>query len=229
MPHASKILTRSLFEWWYLPKPLAADMIVREHVNFWKIPAQPITQQYPCFQNQTPWTPDDEVSECPLCTQKCVVVFVEPRDFAKRMQLDWTFQIVVACCCGCLWMCLRIRMIQLWMMNNMFALPETLFTFLIQGQNPMQTEEIRKCRTYPRFLGIKQTHHCWACGRVICGSCSANKLFLPSCGKDKRHHMDPMGHEGCSNISYYSIWAYTNMPRGLTVKDLNGDDSECLH
>lgn len=124
IPHASKILKNSkklstadahrvFIRVVVPPKPLAADMTVREHINFWKVPAQPITQQYPCFQNQTPWTPDDEVSECPLCTQKCVVVFVEPRDFAKRMQLDWTFQIVVACCCGCLWVCLRIRMIQL--------------------------------------------------------------------------------------------------------------------
>ena len=38
----------------------------------------------------------------------------------------------------------------------------------------------------PRFSSTKRKHHCRACGRVVCGSCSANKLFLPSYSKDDR-------------------------------------------
>ncbi|CAL1143715.1 unnamed protein product [Cladocopium goreaui] len=36
------------------------------------------------------------------------------------------------------------------------------------------------------FSSTKRKHHCRACGRVICGSCSGNKLFLPAYNKEER-------------------------------------------
>ncbi len=76
--------------------------------------------EYPCLENQpyirwlrsptsfwyylvapkaamaqpAPWIPDDEVSECPLCTQKRLVIFiifVVQTDLVKRIQLDYTW------------------------------------------------------------------------------------------------------------------------------------------
>ncbi|CAE7223881.1 Rufy1 [Symbiodinium natans] len=37
-----------------------------------------------------------------------------------------------------------------------------------------------------RFSTTKRKHHCRACGRVVCGSCSGNQLYLPSYQKEER-------------------------------------------
>lgn len=49
-------------------------------------------------------------------------------------------------------------------------------------------EEVRECpicsRKFQPFLVPK--HHCRACGRVVCGSCSNNSIYLPSKGSKQR-------------------------------------------
>ncbi|CAE7738994.1 Hydin, partial [Symbiodinium sp. CCMP2456] len=37
-----------------------------------------------------------------------------------------------------------------------------------------------------RFSTTKRKHHCRACGRVVCGSCSSNQIYLPSHRKEER-------------------------------------------
>ncbi|CAE8602338.1 unnamed protein product [Polarella glacialis] len=47
--------------------------------------------------------------------------------------------------------------------------------------------EVNECPTCSRKFGTTlRKHHCRACGRVVCGYCSGNQLFLPSHGKDQR-------------------------------------------
>ncbi|CAK9098543.1 unnamed protein product [Durusdinium trenchii] len=48
-------------------------------------------------------------------------------------------------------------------------------------------EEVSECPLCTQqFSRAKRKHHCRACGRVVCGSCSGSKLFLSSYGKEER-------------------------------------------
>lgn len=48
-------------------------------------------------------------------------------------------------------------------------------------------DQVSECPLCTRcFSTTKRKHHCRACGRVVCGSCSSNQIYLPSHRKEER-------------------------------------------